>query len=250
MKLNILVFLFFLFLCENFILAQDSITSPTITFNIDNSKPENKKENSNQKRNAFKINPILLIRGEMPLYYERAIYKNISGEIAIGVTNTDYLQNLFEYMSEDINDFDPTFMAVEKSKPNISYKLGLRFYKKGMVMDGFYFALEFAQRKYTNEVTMSEQPTLNYITNTYSTTKFTEETKHSEYKVIIGSQNFYFWEDFFVDYYIGMGIDQYHDTRLGLVKDKSPLSAEYYELKATNKLSPGFYLGIKLGFAF
>lgn len=250
MKLNIITFLLILFLCENFILAQDSIKSPTITFNIDNSKLEGKKEHSNQKRNALKINPILLIRGEIPIYYEKAITKSISGEIAIGVTNTDYLQNLIEHMSEDINVVDPTFMAEEKSKPNISYKLGLRFYKKGMVMDGFYFSLEFAQRKYTNEITMGEQPTLNYITNTYSTTKFTEETNHIEYKVIIGSQNFYFWEDFFVDYYIGAGIDQYNDTRLGLVKDKSPLSAEYYELKATNKLTPGFYLGIKIGFAF
>jgi hypothetical protein len=184
------------------------------------------------------------------LYYERAITKSISAEIAIGITKKDYLQNLIEIMSEDINDVDPKFGAEEKSKSNISYKLGLRFYKKGMVMDGFYFALELAQRNYSNEVTMVEQPTLNYITNTYSTTKFIEETNHREYKFIVGSQNFYFWEAFFVDYYIGAGVDQYHDTRLSLVKDKSPFSAEYYELKATNKLSPGFYLGIKLGFAF
>lgn len=246
MKLNAIIFLLILFLCENFLLAQDSIKSPTINFNIDNSKPE---EISSVKRNALKINPILLIRGEMPLYYERALTKSISAEIAVGITNKDYIQNMIEDISKDIDEVDPTFMSKEKSKSNISYKLGIRFYKKGMVMDGFYFALEFAKRDYTSEVIMGEPTIPNNLANTSSSvTKFIEKTNHLEYKIIFGNQNFYFWEAFFVDYYIGLGIDQYSDSRVSFVKDRN--STEVYELKSTNKLMPGFYLGIKLGFVF
>ena len=42
-------------------------------------------------KNVFKLNPLLFLRGEAPLYYERALSPKISAEVAVGVTFRNYL---------------------------------------------------------------------------------------------------------------------------------------------------------------
>ena len=42
-------------------------------------------------KNVLKINPLLFLRGEIPLYYERALSHRLSAEIAVGVTFRNYL---------------------------------------------------------------------------------------------------------------------------------------------------------------
>ena len=46
-------------------------------------------------KNVIKLNPLLFFRGEIPLYYERALTHRLSAEVAIGFTWRNYLNVSF-----------------------------------------------------------------------------------------------------------------------------------------------------------
>ena len=44
-------------------------------------------------KNIFKLNPLLFFRGEIPLYYERALTRRVRAELAVGFTARNYIGN-------------------------------------------------------------------------------------------------------------------------------------------------------------
>ncbi|HRN40940.1 MAG TPA: hypothetical protein PK649_02570 [Vicingus sp.] len=245
-----LVFILFFNLITFFLKAQDTVKTSLIIFDQDDISAVTNKdgEDKSYPKNALKFNPLLLVRGEIPIYYERAINDYFSIEVAIGMTYKDYVSGIF-----DKNNFSGESVKEEISS-NISYKLGLRFYTGGVVMDGFYFALEYAKRDYSKSINFSSY---NYITDplTYNTTttkvdyKFNEYYYHNEYKIIVGSQEHYYWDNFFIDYYVGAGIDKY--TKSEVTNEINQISnSPEYKNNIESSTAPRFYLGLKFGFVF
>ncbi|MEO8590678.1 MAG: hypothetical protein ABI432_14985, partial [Flavobacteriales bacterium] len=94
-------------------------------------------------KNVFKINPLLFFRGEIPLYYERALTPNLSLEIGIGVTLRDYLH--VSFVGDDADDYG----AGTEIIPNLSFHMAARFYfGDDLEPQGFYVQPEFAHLVY------------------------------------------------------------------------------------------------------
>ena len=250
MKAKLLVLL--LFISINLLKAQDTVKTTLIIFDQDNLNEvthKNDKDVKNQK-NAFKFNPLLILNGETPIYYERALNNNVSIEGAIGMTFKNYMGNALSFLGEEDEDeiYDT---KKEKIKSNISFKLGIRYYTADVVLDGFYFALEYANRKYSTEQTITYN-IYNPITS-FSTTQtniFNTEKSFNEFKLIAGSQNHNYWDNFFIDYYFGVGINKQNIKKIDRIEDINNSSYYTYELISENKISPSLYAGLKIGFAF
>lgn len=251
-----------LFFCTFFVVlktnAQDTIITNVIVFDKTDLKEssdstKNKTDKISQFKNAIKINPLLFLRGELPIYYERVIHKNFSLEAAIGLTFKDYLGGIFEEMSSD--DFDLIGADVtEKMKANISYKFGVRFFPSGYALDGVYFSLEFAKRNFDMNLSIKNNiPEFDPITftqiinNTVYT--FNEKRYHTEIKFIYGENEFYFWDNMFLDYYVGAGIDFYSEKKVKVTSENFT-NKHTYSLESSNNIIPKFYLGVKYGFVF
>lgn len=228
---------------------QDTVKTTLIIFDQDNiNTVTNKNNDSKNQKNALKINPLLYVRGEIPIYYERALNDYLSVEAAIGMTFKDYSTGLFD----DGDSFDEK--PEEKINSHVSFKLGLRYYSGGVVMDGFYFALEFAKRDYSKELTFVHvdniyDPQTYTYTNLTQTYHLTEYDNHKEFKLIVGSQEHYYWDNFFVDYYLGVGIDSYEKARVERDLDNNT-NISTYKVIPTSSTKPRFYLGLKFGFMF
>jgi hypothetical protein len=232
------------FLLINLVLfSQDTITTKVIIFDEDDMSKYDS-SNPNYGENAIKFNPLLLINGEIPLYYERAINSSFSAEIALGMTYRDYFGDLLRSLD------DENYRENTKTNSHFSYKLAIRYYTGGVALDGFYFSLEYANRKYSQDVKI-ESSEYNIITNSNitSTNNFTEKQFHNEFKIICGSQEHSYWDNFFVDYYIGVGVDK---RTLSSIESKrnDQTGVNLYTLEKLEESKPRFYLGMKLGFEF
>lgn len=257
MRLLISIFFlaFFIVIKSN---AQDTIITNVIVFDkadLDESMDSNKTKSDkiSQFKNAIKINPLLFLRGELAVYYERVIHKSFSLEGAIGVTFKDYMGGIFEEMSAD----DFVFIGAdvtEKMKANISYKFGVRFFPSGYALDGVYFSLEFAKRNFDINLAIKNNiPQFDPITFTQITDntiyKFNEKRYHTEIKFIYGENEFYFWDNMFLDYYVGAGIDFYSEKKVKATSD-IVTNKQTYSIESSNNIVPKFYLGVKYGFVF
>jgi hypothetical protein len=236
--MRILILLLACLFCSINVIGQDTITTKVIVFDQDDmSKFDTKKEYG---KNALKINPLLITSGEIPIYYERALNKSLSAEIAIGITYKDYMGDLLDDSDNDFSDSE-----TDQVHPNISFKTGLRFYTGGEALDGFYFAVEYAKRKYatTKEVTAYSVSSMSL-----NTLFLKEENSINEFKLIVGSQTHNYWDNFFVDYYGGVGIKNQDKIVINLEQDA--LGNDIYQLVPRKKSGPAIYLGLKFGFEF
>ncbi len=245
--------LFILIFSVNILKGQDTVKTTLIIFDQDNINEVTHKNDKDLKiyKNAFKFNPLLILNGEAPVYYERALNNNFSIEGAIGITFKNYIGNVSNFLFEENNDDEIYDTKKEKIKSNISFKLGVRYYTGGVVLDGFYFALEYANRKYSAEQTITYE---NYDPITFfSTTQtnvFNTETLYNEFKLIAGSQSHSYWDNFFIDYYFGVGINKQSIKKISRIEGINNSSNYTYELISEKKLSPSLYAGLKIGFEF
>lgn len=238
------------------LVGQDTVKTRLIIFDDEElTTPKAKKEKIKDvdfRKNALKINPLLYLRGELPIYYERALTQNLSIEAAVGMTFKDYSAGFANSFDESSNNYNSE-RAKEKVIPNTSFKLGLRYYSGDVVLDGFYFAIEYAKRDYTKEVTITDEIVTNTVgfSNTFATVvyNFKEEEFHNEIKLIVGSQEHYYWDNVFIDYYLGAGIDKYSEKKIEVTYN-STTSQNDYVLNSKSETVPRFYLGLKIGFVF
>lgn len=254
---NLISFCFFLIsILTN---GQDTITTNVIVFDKSdlNETTDKKKDNVSQFKNAIKINPLLFLRGELPIYYERVLNKHLSAEASIGLTFKDYMGAIFE----DIGNNDiPLFLEnyTEKIKPNISYSLGLRFFPSGYALDGVYFAIYYHKRDFDLDISIrNDFPIFDPNLFTYTTDptiyNFTEQRNHNEIRLIFGENEFYYWDNMFLDFYIGGGVDFYSEKRVKINENQSFNANnpnKTYYLDAKESIVPKFYLGVKYGFVF
>ena len=59
----------------------------------------------NCMKNILKVNPLLFFRGEIPIYYERALSSNLSAELGLGITYRNYINLTIAGDNADADDF-------------------------------------------------------------------------------------------------------------------------------------------------
>ena len=100
-------------------------------------------KNESQKSEWFqntsiKLNPLLFLRGDIPLYFEMGMSKDFAIEAGIGFTNTDYVSVGTDLVSGF--DYDDAGFDL-KNKLGYSGRIGVRYYASdyGFQSEGFYF---------------------------------------------------------------------------------------------------------------
>jgi hypothetical protein len=197
------------------------------------------------QKNAIKINPLMYYRGELPLYYERAINNSFSIETAIGLTFKDYgtLTDVFNTDESNANKQN------EQVHTNTSFRLGLRYYTD-YVMEDIYFSIVFGVRKFSSTFDVVDNYYDSITYTSYSViNKLTEETNIKEIQLLFGNQSNDFWNSFFIDYYFGAGLKFINANEIVLKEDLSN-NISYHVIENTTKTLPALYLGLKVGFLF
>jgi len=187
---------------------------------------------------AIKCNPIILSRGELPVYVEHRLSKNFSLEAALGVTFEDFFK-------ESVLQGKPLFQKdpnVDKLS-GITGKLAFRYYPRHNALSDLYVSPEIDFKNYrkdVNGVYMGSD-------GRYTSGKLRDKQDYVDFKAIIGFQNTdEFNSDFYTDWYLGIGL------RLGaednVVADE--LNAAVIKINHADVLSPVIAVGVKIGLGF
>ena len=103
-------------------------------------------------RSALKLNPLLFLRGEVPIYYERALSSHWSMELAVGFTTRNTLNLPRSHESAD------AYSAGTKILLRPSFHTGLRYYlTKDLEPEGFYFQGECAYLEYAKKIFVKDE---------------------------------------------------------------------------------------------
>lgn len=190
-------------------------------------------QKSVDKFNLFKISVLEPFSGDISFYYERILNQNISAEIGLGFTTTDYVNIFLEDAFDESYDDRTSLIGT-------SFAAGIRYYPY-LAGDEFYIAPEFKYR---------------YYHNTYEPTSFgsspaqsyKEAKSMTNLRVTIGYV-YMFDSRIFIDYYASVGIafikksfyEATYDDNTGLYG---------YELNESRTPRPRISLGIKFGLNF
>lgn len=191
-------------------------------------------------KNVFKINPLLFFRGEIPLYYERALTARLSLEVGIGVTYRNYLA--LSIAGDDADDYG---RGVEiQAKP--SFHIGGRYYHQiDIEPQGWYTQLEFAHVEYSKRILHKD-----------SLGRFPEDPESSDdvrtyndLRLYMGYQLFSSSSNWMADIYGGVALRSRNSVKvietLDLVNDQYT-----YVIEETDDTVPAFFLGFKVGLGF
>ncbi len=208
--------------CCSTILAQKRDAS-TITY-VEQSNNANVKTH---QRIALKLNPLLLVRGDIPVYYEMSLSNRLSVELGVGLTAIDYLT------SRNYN-LDPDQDLDYKIELGFSVRGGLRYYTSDYSYEphGFYFGVTYRLQNFKSELTKI---------NNFDNLSENIEAVNNDARFEIGFVNT-FEEGVFIEPYIGIGFRS-RDY------DKIIIDEFVYSINRTNDIVPYFSIGAKIGFS-
>ncbi len=189
-------------------------------------------------RNVFKVNPLLFLRGEVPLYYERALSARLSAELAVGFTFRNYIN--LSTAGDDADDFSRGTGIL----PRPSYHFGLRYYLTADVEpQGAYLQLGFAHLTYAKDIAIKDS------TGALTDGRMRDERMYNDVRLYAGFQQLSRSSNWLFDVYAGVGLrsrDMHivHET-VDLVNDRWNYSLEE---KADQVVA--FFIGVKIGYGF
>ena len=189
-------------------------------------------------KNVFKFNPLLFFRGELPIYYERALSPNLSLEVGLGVTLRDYLAMSFG--GDDADDFG----AGTEIIPRPSYHIAARFYTtQDLEPQGWYIQPEFAHLEYVKDI--REQTGDGGFTDV----TLRDERVYNDLRLLFGYQMLSYSSNWLFDLYGGFA---YRSRYMEKVEENfDPANLTYaYEVVTENDAVPALFLGVKVGIGF
>lgn len=189
-------------------------------------------------KNVFKFNPLLFLRGEMPLYYERALSHNLSAELALGVTFRNYLGGAFS------NDQPDDFSAGTHIIAKPSFHVGFRYYLTDDIEpQGIYVQGEFAYLNYSKDISKKD-----------STGRYTDETLrdqqiYNDVRLYFGYQRLASTNNWLFDVYCGIGLRNRSLMQVNERLDLVERNWSYTVTETHDNVLTGF-LGVKIGYGF
>lgn len=192
----------------------------------------------NVVKNIIKINPLLFFRGEIPIYYERALTHKLSLEFGLGVTLRDYLG--LSLNGDDADDFG----AGTEIKPNPSYHIAARFYLgQDIEPQGWYLQPEFAHLAYTKDI-REKAPDGGFTDVSYRDRRI-----YNDLRLLLGYQMLSYTSNWLFDLYGGFGL---RNRNMNVVSETIDLTTQQYTYvqSETSDRVLAFFLGVKVGYGF
>jgi hypothetical protein len=189
-------------------------------------------------KNVIKANPLLFFRGELPLYYERALAPNVSIEVGVGLTLRNYLA--LSLVGDDADDFG----AGTEIIPGMSVRAGVRFYMEhDLEPQGWYIQPEFGQLTYTKDILISD-PAGGFLEE-----RLRDRRTFNDIRVLGGYQMLSYSSNWVLDFYGGLAFRVRDQLVVTETVDPSTRTFTYTQ-EQRNDWVPAFYLGLKVGMGF
>ena len=200
--------------------ADTSNSTKVSVFNAPNENYQFETATNQNYKYAVKINPLLVLSGDIPFYFEYKLTKRLSAEVGVGPTIRNFWLEAFQdefYAATPINS----------NKIGRSLRASLRFYPSSTdeAISGYYFAPEIMLRRFYSEYVL--------------------ETNQTDFKMVFGYQDS-FDSNLIIDYYVGFGLRTSDKEEV----DYESNSATYLKVIGLEEVNPTFTLGLKLGFGF
>lgn len=197
--------------------------NPVIKMEMEQAKEQTRGARSNH---IVKLNPLMFLRGDVPIYYENNFSSNLSLEAGVGFTLKDYLKNSFSDSVWDMYNLD----TEEKMKIGYSFRIGVRYYAAnfGFEPEGLYFGLNYRYQKYQST-----------LTSVGSLDAMDEDLQITNGDVFLSvGFVFLFEENAFIDPYMGFGFRSRS-------YDKVSLNGASYQIEQEDDIVPLFVAGLK-----
>ena len=189
-------------------------------------------------KNVVKINPLLFFRGEIPIYFERAITPWLSIEAGVGVTLRDYLG-----LSITGNDADE-FGAGTEIVPQASFHVAFRYYlTDDLEPQGAYLQGGFSHLRYTKDI-RTKGPT-----GEFTDVVLRDDRTYNDFRLLFGYQMLGSNSNWMFDVYTGAG---FRDRYNIIVNERLDFTTEQYTYTVDESKDqvPVFFLGVKVGLGF
>jgi len=189
-------------------------------------------------KNVFKVNPLLFFRGEIPIYFERAITPRLSIEAGIGVTLRNYLA--LSFTGDDADDFG----AGTEIIPRPSFNVGFRYYLvDDLEPQGGYIQTSFAHLNYTKDIRL-KGPTGEFTENTLR-----DDRTYNDIRFLIGYQMISSNSNWLFDLYAGPAFRDRFNVK---VQERLDFTTDQfvYTVEESKDQTIAFFLGVKVGLGF
>lgn len=189
-------------------------------------------------KNVLKVNPLLFFRGEIPLYYERALTPNLSLELGLGVTLRNYIA--LSFAGDDADDYG----AGTEIIANPSYHIGARIYfVHDLEPQGFYVQPGFSHLVYSKDILVRGPD------GSFTEEKYRDERTFNDLRAIMGYQMLSATSNWLFDLYAGVA---YRDRRMLVVEERLNLQTDAYTYTVEERKDrvPAIFLGVKIGLGF
>lgn len=189
-------------------------------------------------KNILKVNPLLFLRGEVPLYFEHALNHKLSLELAAGVTNRSFID-----LGSDGNDLD-AFDAGTRIIPKFTYQIGLRYYLADDIEpQGTYLQFSFAHLDFTKDITLKDS------SGHFTDRKMRDQRIYNDLRLLLGWQRLAGTSNWLIDVYGGLAF-RVRDREM--VREEVDLLTRRwsYHLEEDRDQVPAFFLGVKVGLGF
>jgi len=180
----------------------------------------------------IKVNPLMILNGDIPVYIERRVSDHFSIEAGVGVTQLDYLYYGFTI------DSSPTTNRI--ASLGFSFRSSTRFYPSTYTkaLEDFYIGPEVRFRQYNTEVKC--EPSLIPIP---------ESRTRIDFK-ISGGYIFYLADRVIIDTYGGIGLKSINIDRTECTDENGNVAPGGSKHLSGKGVLPLFALGVKIGFGF
>jgi len=196
------------------------------------------------EKNKISINPLGVIIGDYPLYYERMFGNTFSLEVAAGVTYQNYLGNLFDFARAGISSSSNTSFN-RNYQLGTSYSISPKVYLSDDSFEGSYLAFCYRHRTYKDEVT--EYSGSNIDPSMKEFNKISSLTFNYGYVFHLG-------KGFLLDYYVGIGLRTNNSSQVTenyTYSNTYPYNSVYtFNSVVTKKTMPTGMMGLKLSYSF
>ena len=181
---------------------------------------------------AIKVNPLLLFRGEIPLYVEKKLSPNISIEAAAELTRKDPFSGVFDHDLDNLS-------GIVRGESGFGYKLALRYYFiPSEELNGGYISVEYAKREMKKSFALQDTLGLELDERILDLREFTD------IKIVGGLQRLSYYNNFFIDLYAGIGyrIKRFQEVHLNIESEQPS-----HLIIPTEGDNVAFFIGFKVG---
>ena len=189
-------------------------------------------------KNVLKLNPLLFLRGEMPLYYERALSHRASLELAAGATFRNHLGG--DLTGDEVDAFGAGTRILLRP----SFHGGLRYYLTDDIEpQGAYVQCGFAYLDHSKDIFLKDS------TGQLTSLSLRDRRLYHDLRLYTGYQRLSATSNWLVDVYGGVG---YRNRAINQVREHVDLGdlSWHYTVEERHDQVLVFFLGLKVGYGF